>query len=67
MMPNHGWQKMPSRPYLFDPDDLSDLPLRQLAAELMREKLFLNLHQELPYQLTVETESWTEKRWQCRD
>ena len=55
-------EKMPSGPYLFDPDDLSDLPLRQLAAELMREKLFLNLHQELPYQLTVETESWTEKK-----
>jgi len=55
-------EKMPQSPYLFDPDDLSDLPLRQLAAELMREKLFLNLHQELPYQLTVETESWTEKK-----
>ncbi|MEC8743261.1 MAG: KH domain-containing protein, partial [Pseudomonadota bacterium] len=55
-------EKMPSGPYLFDPDDLSDLPLRQFAAELMREKLFLNLHQELPYQLTVETESWTEKK-----
>ena len=49
MMPNHGWQKNAIKgPYLFDPDDLSDLPLRQLAAELMREKLFLNLHQELP-------------------
>ena len=55
-------EQMPASPYLFDPDDLSDLPLRQLAAELMREKLFLNLHQELPYQLTVETESWTEKK-----
>lgn len=54
-------EKMPSGPYLFDPDDLSDLPLRQLAAELMREKLFLNLHQELPYQMTVETESWVER------
>ena len=47
-------------PYLFDPDDLSDMPMRLLAAEIMREKLFLNLHQELPYQLTVETEKWEE-------
>ena len=54
-------QKMPSGPHLFDPDDLSDLPVRLLAAEIMREKLFLNLHQELPYQMTVETESWFER------
>ena len=47
-------------PYLFDPDDLSDMPVRLLAAEILREKLFLNLHQELPYQLTVETEKWEE-------
>lgn len=53
--------KMPPSPYLFDPDDLSDLPLRLLAAEILREKLFLNLHQELPYQMTVETDSWEEK------
>ena len=52
--------KMPASPYLFDPEDLSDMPLRLLAAEIMREKLFLNLHQELPYQLTVETEKWEE-------
>ena len=52
--------KMPASPYMFDPDDLSDMPLRLLAAEIMREKLFLNLHQELPYQLTVETEKWEE-------
>ena len=54
-------EKMPQSPYLFDPDDLSDMPLRLLAAEIMREKLFLNLHQELPYQLTVETEKWEEQ------
>jgi len=53
--------KMPKSPLLFDPDDLSDMPLRLLAAETMREKLFLNLHQELPYQLTVETESWEDR------
>ena len=40
-------QKMPLGPYLFDPNDLSDLPVRLLAAEILREKLFLNLHQEL--------------------
>jgi len=54
-------QKMPSGSYLFDPNDLSDLPVRLLAAEILREKLFLNLHQELPYQMTVETESWVER------
>ena len=54
-------QKMPLGPYLYDPNDLSDLPVRLLAAEILREKLFLNLHQELPYQLTVESESWVER------
>ncbi len=53
--------KMPEGPYLYDPDDLSDLPMRLMAAEIMREKLFLNLHQELPYQMTVECESWRER------
>ena len=53
--------QMPDSPYLFDPDDLSDMPLRLLAAETLREKLFLNLHQELPYQLTVETDIWNER------
>ena len=53
--------QMPNSPYLFDPDDLSDMPLRLLAAETLREKLFLNLHQELPYQLTVETDHWHER------
>ena len=54
-------EQMPKSPFLFDPDDLSDLPQRQLAAEILREKLFINLHQELPYLLTVETDSWQEK------
>ena len=53
--------QMPDSPYFFDPDDLSDMPLRLLAAETLREKLFLNLHQELPYQLTVETDNWNER------
>ena len=55
-------KQMPKGPFLFDPDDLSDLPQRQLAAEILREKLFINLHQELPYQLTVETDSWQERK-----
>ena len=54
-------EQMPQSPYLFDPEDLSDLPMRLMAAEIMREKLFLNLHQELPYQMTVECESWDER------
>ena len=53
--------KVMTGPYLFDPDDLSDLPMRLMAAEIMREKLFLNLHQELPYSLTVETEQWRDR------
>ena len=53
--------QMPDSSYLFDPDDLSDMPLRLLAAETLREKLFLYLHQELPYQLTVETDNWDER------
>jgi GTP-binding protein Era len=53
--------QMPDSPYFFDPDELSDMPLRLFAAETLREKLFLNLHQELPYQLTVETDNWIER------
>ena len=52
--------RMPEGPWLFPEDQLSDLPMRLLAAEVTREKLFLKLHQELPYALTVETESWQE-------
>jgi GTP-binding protein Era len=50
--------QMPSGPYLFAEDQVSDMPMRLLAAEITREKLFVRLHQELPYALTVETESW---------
>lgn len=50
--------KMPPGPWLFMDDQLSDMPQRLLAAEITREKLFLNVHQELPYALTVETETW---------
>lgn len=52
--------RMPEGPFLFPEDDISDLPMRQLAAEITREKLFLRLHQELPYASHVETESWKE-------
>jgi GTP-binding protein Era len=55
-------EKMPHGPWLYPPDQMSDAPLRQLAAEITREKLFHRLHQELPYQSTVETESWKELR-----
>ena len=49
---------LPQGPYLYPEDQISDLPMRQLAAEITREKLFLRLHQELPYASHVETESW---------
>ena len=49
---------VPSGPWLYPEDQISDAPLRQLAAEITREKLYLRLHQELPYQSTVETEVW---------
>jgi len=51
---------VPAGPWLYPEDQISDAPLRQLAAEITREKLFLRLHQELPYQSTVETEVWKE-------
>jgi GTP-binding protein Era len=48
----------PEGPFLFAEDQLTDLPNRMLAAEITREHLFRRLHQELPYELTVETENW---------
>lgn len=53
--------RMPTGPYLYPPDEVTDLPLRLLAAEITREELFNRLHQELPYAATVETEQWVEK------
>ena len=50
-------ERMPPSPWLYPPDQMSDAPVRQLAAEITREKLFERLHQELPYHSTVETES----------
>ncbi|MFZ1816046.1 MAG: GTPase Era [Rhizobiaceae bacterium] len=51
---------LPPSPFLYPDDDVSDLPMRQLAAEITREKLFVRLHDELPYASHVETEAWTE-------
>jgi GTP-binding protein Era len=52
---------VPAGPFLYPEDQMSDAPMRQLAAEITREKIYQKLHQELPYQSTVETESWTER------
>jgi GTP-binding protein Era len=51
---------MPEGPHHFPEDQVTDAPMRSLAAEITREHLFRRLHQELPYSLTVETESWEE-------
>ena len=53
-------RRLPSGPWHFPEDQLSDMPMRLLAAEITREKLFLQLYQELPYSATVETETWEE-------
>ena len=54
--------RVPAGPWHYPEDHISDMPLRLLAAETTREKLFLRLHQELPYGLTVETENWDERK-----
>ncbi|WP_430449532.1 GTPase Era [Rhodophyticola sp.] len=53
---------MPEGSWLYPEDQIADLPMRMIAAEMTREKLTLRLHQELPYQLTVETEAWEERK-----
>ncbi len=55
-------KSLPEGPWHYPEDQIADLPLRQLAAEITREKLTLRLHQELPYQLTVETETWEDRK-----
>ena len=55
-------ETLPEGPWYYPEDQLSDLPMRQLAAEITREKLYLRLHQELPYSSHVETEKWEEKQ-----
>lgn len=52
--------RMPAGPWLYPEDELSDLPSRLLAAEVTREKAFINLHQELPYALTVDSDAWSD-------
>ncbi len=54
-------EMVPAGPFHYPEDQMSDAPMRQLAAEITREKIFRQLHQELPYQSTVETDSWTER------
>ena len=53
---------VPPGPFHYPEDQMSDAPLRHLAAEITREKIYRQLHQELPYQSTVETDSWTERK-----
>ena len=55
-------QRVPHGPWLYPADQISEAPMRQLAAEVTREKLFERLHQELPYHSTVETDVWKELR-----
>jgi GTP-binding protein Era len=52
---------MPAGPWLYPEDQISDAPLRMLAAEITREKLYERLHEELPYQSTVETDQWQQR------
>lgn len=54
--------RLPEGPWLFPEDQVSDMPERLLAAEITREKLYNELHRELPYATTVETESWEDKK-----
>lgn len=54
-------EALPAGPWLYPADQIADLPLKVIAAELTREKATLRLHEELPYQLTVETEGWEER------
>jgi GTPase len=59
---DHLAAAMPEGPFLYPEDQMTDVPLRLLAAEITREKLTLRLHDELPYRSTVETERWTETK-----
>jgi len=52
---------MPAGPWLYPEDQISDAPLRMLAAEITREKIYERLHEELPYQSTVETDQWQQR------
>ena len=54
-------EMVPEGPFHYPEDQMSDAPMRHLAAEITREKIYRQLHQELPYQSTVETDSWAER------
>ncbi|MBW0158603.1 GTPase Era [Sedimentimonas flavescens] len=54
--------ELPLGPWFYPEDQIADLPMRQIAAEVTREKLTLRLHEEIPYQLTVETEKWEDRK-----
>jgi len=58
----HLAESMPVGPWLYPEDQIADIPMRLLAADITREKVFLRLHQEVPYSSTVETESWKERK-----
>jgi GTP-binding protein Era len=58
----HIAQLMPEGPWLYPADQIADVPLRFLAAEITREKIYERLHEELPYSTTVETEAWEERK-----
>jgi len=58
----HLVRVLPEGPWLYPEDQLSDLPQRLMAAETTREQIFLQLHQELPYNSTVETDTWEERK-----
>jgi GTPase len=55
-------ERLPAGPFLYPEDQAADLPMRLLAAEVTREQVFLQLHQELPYEAAVETEKWEERQ-----
>ena len=55
-------EQLPEGPWFYPEDQIADLPMRMIAAEITREKLTLRLHEELPYQLTVETENWEDRK-----
>lgn len=52
--------RMPQGPWVFEEDQITDMPMRMMAAEITREKIYRQLHQELPYAMMVHTENWEE-------
>ena len=57
-MLDHFAQNLPEGPWVYEEDQITDLPMRMMAAEITREKIFNQLHKELPYATFVQTESW---------